>query len=156
MLSFFAEFIGTALLVLLGNGVVANVVLPNTKGSGSGWIVITFGWGMAVFVAVWCVEPISGAHINPAVTIGLAVAGKFSWTQVPGFVAMKRYAALPHESTHAGAEPWQYMVCYEFDSEESLQAFVRSDTLRAMTTDYNARFGGAGERARFAYRQIYP
>jgi antibiotic biosynthesis monooxygenase (ABM) superfamily enzyme len=77
-------------------------------------------------------------------------------TQVPGFIAMKRYAALPHESTHAGAEPWQYMVCYEFDSEASLQAFVRSDTLRAMTKDYDSRFGGAGDRARFAYRQIYP
>jgi glycerol uptake facilitator protein len=83
---YLAEFIGTALLVLLGNGVVANVVLPKTKGSGSGWIVITFGWGMAVFVAVWCVGPISGAHLNPAVTLGLAVAGKFSSDMVPGFI----------------------------------------------------------------------
>jgi antibiotic biosynthesis monooxygenase (ABM) superfamily enzyme len=76
--------------------------------------------------------------------------------QVPGCLGMRRYAALPLESDHAGAEPWQYMVCYEFDSEASLQAFVRSDTLRAMTRDYNARFGGAGDRARLAYRQIYP
>jgi glycerol uptake facilitator protein len=83
---YLAEFIGTALLVLLGNGVVANVVLPKTKGSGSGWIVITFGWGMAVFVAVWCVGPISGAHLNPAVTLGLAVVGKFSSDMVPGFI----------------------------------------------------------------------
>ena len=74
--------------------------------------------------------------------------------RVPGFVRMTRFAALPLESAHAGAEPWQYMVCYEFDSEEALQAFVRSDTLRAMTKDYDARF--RGERARFAYRQIYP
>jgi len=86
MKQYFAEFIGTALLVLLGNGVVANVVLPKTKGNASGWIVITFGWGMAVFVAVWCVGPISGAHLNPAVTVGLAVAGKFSWDLVPGFI----------------------------------------------------------------------
>jgi len=90
----FAEFVGTALLVLLGNGVVANVVLPKTKGSGSGWIVITFGWAMAVFVAVWCVEPISGAHINPAVTIGLALADKFSWQQVPGFIAAQITGAI--------------------------------------------------------------
>jgi glycerol uptake facilitator len=84
---YLAELVGTALLILLGNGVVANVVLPKTKGNGSGWIVITFGWAMAVFVAVWCVEPISGAHINPAVTLGLALAGKFRWEIVPGYIA---------------------------------------------------------------------
>ena len=82
-----AEFVGTALLILLGNGVVANVVLAKTKGNASGWIVITFGWAMAVFVAVWCVGPVSGADINPAVTLGLALAGKFDWVKVPGFVA---------------------------------------------------------------------
>ena len=76
--------------------------------------------------------------------------------QVPGCLAMRRYASIPLETAHAGSEPWQYMVCYEFDSEESLRAFVNSDTLRAMTKDYNARFGGGGERARLAYRQIYP
>jgi glycerol uptake facilitator protein len=84
---YLAEFIGTLLLILLGNGVVANVVLPKTKGSGSGWIVITFGWGMAVFVAVWCVGPISGAHINPAVTLALAAAGRFAWELAPGYIA---------------------------------------------------------------------
>lgn len=72
------EFIGTILLILLGNGVVANVVLSKTKGHASGWIVITFGWGMAVFVAVSCVAAASGGHLNPAVTLGLAAAGKFS------------------------------------------------------------------------------
>ncbi len=84
--AYIAEFMGTALLVLLGNGVVANVVLRQTKGEGSGWIVITFGWGMAVFVSVFCVGDISGAHINPAVTLGLAVAGKFAWSSVAGYV----------------------------------------------------------------------
>ncbi len=72
------EFIGTALLILLGNGVVANVVLAGTKGHASGWIVITFGWAMAVFAAVSCVAAASGAHLNPAVTVGLYSAGKFS------------------------------------------------------------------------------
>jgi antibiotic biosynthesis monooxygenase (ABM) superfamily enzyme len=76
--------------------------------------------------------------------------------RVPGCTAMRRYAALPLESAHAGAEPWQYMVCYEFDSEDALHAFVRSDTLQAMTRDYDARFGGASRRVRFAYRQIFP
>jgi glycerol uptake facilitator protein len=89
-----AEFIGTALLILLGNGVVANVVLPNTKGNGSGWIVITFGWGMAVFVAVWCVGPISGAHLNPAVTLGLTMAGKFDWAQAPGYIVAQLSGAI--------------------------------------------------------------
>lgn len=83
MTPFIAEFIGTMLLLLLGDGVVANVVLSNTKGHNSGWIVITFGWGMAVFVAVFVVATFSGAHINPAVTVGLAVAGAFSWSSVP-------------------------------------------------------------------------
>ena len=76
--------------------------------------------------------------------------------QIPGCLGMRRYAALPLESAHAGSEPWQYMVCYEFESEDAMQAFARSDTLRAMTIDYNARFGDAGNRARFAYRQIFP
>ncbi len=83
MTPFIAEIIGTALLLLLGDGVVANVVLKGTKGNASGWVVITIGWGIAVFVAVFVVAAYSGAHINPAVTLGLAVAGKFPWADVP-------------------------------------------------------------------------
>ena len=83
MTPFFGEIVGTALLILLGDGVVANVLLKGTKGENAGWIVITFGWGMAVFAAVFCVAAFSGAHINPAVTLGLAIAGKFPWADVP-------------------------------------------------------------------------
>ncbi len=83
---FLGEVIGTALLILLGNGVVANVVLTGTKGNGSGWIVITWGWGMAVFVGVFTVGAFSGAHLNPAVSIGLAIAGKFDWGLLPMYV----------------------------------------------------------------------
>ncbi|MCY3615041.1 MAG: aquaporin family protein [Bacteroidetes bacterium] len=83
MSPFLGEFIGTAILLLLGNAVVANVVLKGTKGSGAGWITISFGWGTAVFVAVFVVAGYSGAHINPAVTLGLALAGSFEWTSVP-------------------------------------------------------------------------
>lgn len=93
MSPFAAEIIGTAILLLLGDGVVANVVLKGTKGEGSGWIVITWGWGMAVFVAVFCVAAFSGAHINPAVTIGLAVAGKFAWSAVPGYIVAQMLGA---------------------------------------------------------------
>ncbi len=94
MEQYVAEFVGTAILILLGNGVVANVVLDKTKGNDSGWIVISFGWGMAVFVAVLCVGEISGAHINPAVTIGLAAAGTFPWDQVPGFIVAQMLGAI--------------------------------------------------------------
>jgi glycerol uptake facilitator protein len=82
-----AEAIGTLLLVLLGDGVVANVLLNRTKGQNSGWIVITVGWGVAVAMAVYAVGRISGAHLNPAVTIGLAAIGSFPWNEVPGYIA---------------------------------------------------------------------
>jgi len=89
-----AEFLGTLILVLMGNGVVANVTLPGTKGHSGGWIVVTMGWGMTVFVAVWCVGPISGAHINPAVTVGLAAADEFPWSDVPSYLAAQMIGAL--------------------------------------------------------------
>lgn len=82
-MEFLGEVIGTMILIILGDGVVANVVLNKTKGNNSGWIVITTGWALAVFVAVYIVGSISGAHINPAVTLGLAIAGNFPWAQVP-------------------------------------------------------------------------
>jgi len=82
-----AEAVGTMLLVLLGDGVVANVVLNRTKGQNSGWIVITVGWGVAVAMAVYAVGRISGAHLNPAVTVGLAAIGSFGWNEVPGYIA---------------------------------------------------------------------
>lgn len=81
-----AEFIGTLILVTFGNGVVANVVLAKTKGHGGGWIVIAAGWAFAVFVGVFCSQPFSGAHLNPAVTLAMAQAGKFAWTDVPGYL----------------------------------------------------------------------
>jgi glycerol uptake facilitator len=83
---YLAEFIGTMILILLGDGVVAGVLLRNSKAENAGWIVITFGWGMAVAMAVYAVGWISGAHINPAVTIGLASIGAFEWAQVPGYI----------------------------------------------------------------------
>lgn len=81
-----AEFIGTTILVTFGNGVVANVVLAKTKGNSSGWIVITAGWALAVFVGVFSSQSFSGAHLNPAVTLAMAQAGKFAWGDVAGYV----------------------------------------------------------------------
>jgi glycerol uptake facilitator protein len=89
-----AEAIGTMLLVLLGDGVVANVVLNRSKGQNGGWIVITVGWGVAVAMAVYAVGRISGAHLNPAVTIGLAVIGSFPWNQVPGYIVAQMIGAF--------------------------------------------------------------
>ena len=79
------EVVGTFLLVLLGNGVVANVVLNKSKGNNSGWLTIATGWGVALFVGVYAVAAASGAHLNPAVSIGLAAAGKFAWGDVVGY-----------------------------------------------------------------------
>jgi len=93
MTPFLGEIIGTALLILLGDGVVANVVLKGTKGNNSGWIVITFGWAMAVFVGVFVSASASGAHLNPAVTVALATAGKFDWQQVPVYVLAQMLGA---------------------------------------------------------------
>jgi glycerol uptake facilitator protein len=89
-----AEVIGTAILILLGQGVVENAVLRQTKGEGAGWITITWGWGMAVFVAVFVVGRFSGAHLNPAVTLGLTIAGKFEWVRLPGYVGAQMLGAF--------------------------------------------------------------
>src|SRR3954467_6046136 len=94
MQTFLAEAIGTMILVLLGDGVVANVVLARTKGQNSGWTVITVGWGVAVAIAIYAVGRISGGHLNPAVTIALATIGSFPWAQVPGYIAAQMVGAI--------------------------------------------------------------
>ena len=89
-----AELLGTALLVLFGDGVVANVVLVRSKGQNSGWIVIAAGWACGVTIAVYAVNALSGAHLNPAVTIAAAAIGKFAWSRVPGYVLAQTVGAL--------------------------------------------------------------
>ena len=91
---YLAEFIGTTLLILFGDGVVANVLLGKSKGQGGGWIVIATGWGLAVAMAVYAVGTISGAHLNPAVTIGLAAVGKFAPDKVAGYIAAQIAGAM--------------------------------------------------------------
>lgn len=94
MTTFVSELLGTAVLIMIGNGVVANVVLPKTKGNGGGLLAICFGWGLAVFVAVYATASVSGAHLNSAVTIALATAGKFSWSEVPMYLAAQLLGAM--------------------------------------------------------------
>jgi glycerol uptake facilitator protein len=94
MNGFIGELVGTAILILLGNGVVGTVVLNKSKGQNSGWIVITWGWGLAVAMAVYITGWMSGAHINPAVTIGLAAVGKFPVEQVPVYILAQLLGAM--------------------------------------------------------------
>lgn len=94
MTTFVAEFLGTALVIVIGNGVVANVVLPKTKGNNGGLVAIVLGWMIAVFVGVYVTADISGAHLNPAVTFALAAAGKFSWNLVPSYLLAQMLGAM--------------------------------------------------------------
>lgn len=116
------EFIGTGMLILLGQTVVSNVVLAKTKGHNSGWIVISFGWGMAVFVGVYCSAAASKAHLNPAVTLAFAVLGKISWQLVPIYIAAQLLGAMagslvawlcfrPHFSPTADADAKLAVFC---------------------------------------------
>lgn len=94
MTPFIAELFGTCIVIIIGNGVVANVVLPKTKGQNGGLLAIVFGWMIAVFVGVYMTSGISGAHLNPAVTIALATAGKFSWSLVPTYILAQMLGAM--------------------------------------------------------------
>jgi glycerol uptake facilitator protein len=116
MNEYMAEFIGTFLLILLGNGVVANVVLKDTKGHNGGWIVIALGWGLGVFVGVSVAGPVSGAHINPAVSLGLAAAGQFPWSKVLPFIAAQMLGAS------AGALTVWLFYRHHFDRTEDSPA----------------------------------
>ncbi|MUK87655.1 MIP family channel protein [Ornithinibacillus sp. L9] len=94
MSEFLAELIGTMILIILGGGVVGGVVLKNSKAEGAGWIVVTVGWGLAVAMAVYAVGSVSGAHINPAVTLGFASVGEFPWDKVPLYVTAQMIGAI--------------------------------------------------------------
>lgn len=94
MTPFVAELAGTTMILILGNGVVANVVLDKTKGNGGGLMAITIGWAMAVFVGVYMTANISGAHLNPAVTLALAIQGKLVWGLVPSYIAAQMLGAM--------------------------------------------------------------
>lgn len=124
-----AEFLGTVILIVLGNGVVANVLLSKTKGHNAGWILINAGWGVAVFVGAACTAKASGAHLNPAVTLGLAMAGKFEAGLAVEYMIAQMLGAM------AGAA-----VVYQFykdhfmitdDADAKLACFCTSPNIRS-------------------------
>jgi glycerol uptake facilitator protein len=94
MNQFFAEFFGTAMICCFGSGVVSNDLLNKTKGNNSGWIVITFGWAIGVFTGVLIAADVSGAHLNPAVTLALVLAGKFSASLMPLYISAQLLGAM--------------------------------------------------------------
>lgn len=129
-----AEFVGTAILVLLGNGVVANVVLDKTKGHGAGWIVITAGWAFAVFTAVVCTAELSGAHLNPAVTIGLALNGAFAWDGCANYIAAQILGAFVGASL-------VYLLYYDHyeateDANLKMATFCTSPAVRNLPVNF--------------------
>ncbi|MCG7335307.1 aquaporin family protein [Sporosarcina sp. ACRSM] len=94
MTPFLGELVGTMILIIFGAGVVGGVLMKNSKAEGSGWIVITIGWGLAVAMGVYAVGNFSGAHLNPAVTIGMASIGEFPWADVPSYIAAQMIGGI--------------------------------------------------------------
>ena len=136
MTALVAEFTGTAILLILGNGVVANVVLNKTKGNNGGLIAITLGWAMAVFVAVFISANASGAHLNPAVTLALAIAGKFEWALVPGYCLAQLLGAM----LGAGIVWLAYRQHFDAteDASTKLAVFSTSASIRSNTDNFIA------------------
>jgi glycerol uptake facilitator protein len=129
MSPFWGEFIGTGMVIILGQGVVSNVVLKESKGYNSGWIVISFGWAMGVFVGVYCSAAASKAHLNPAVTLAFAVLGKISWGLVPIYIGAQFLGAMA-----GSAVAW---LCYRThfaqtaDAEAKLAVFCTIPAIRS-------------------------
>ncbi|MBL7807053.1 MAG: aquaporin family protein [Saprospiraceae bacterium] len=137
---FIAELIGTALLILLGNGVVAGVVLRDTKNENSGWLVITIGWALAVTFAIYAVGRISGAHLNPAVTLALACTGQFPMDQVAIYIIAQMLGGVlgailvySHYFPH-----WARTE----DTGLKLAAFCTSPAIRHTPSNFFSEFSG--------------
>jgi glycerol uptake facilitator protein len=129
MNTFLSEFVGTCLLLILGDGVVANVLLNKTKGQNSGWIVISFGWGIAVFVGAYTSIPGSGAHLNPAISIAFAYLGKISWASLPAYLGGQLLGAM----TGAGIVWLTYRKHFEQtnDPDAKLAVFCTGPAIRS-------------------------
>jgi glycerol uptake facilitator protein len=133
MTEFQAELIGTFILIVLGNGVVANVVLKGTKGQNGGWIVITAGWALGVFAGVIVAGPYSGAHLNPAVTLALALSGDFLWSSVPLFILAQLCGAM----LGAASVYLFYIQHYKLETDPDLKmgTFCTSPAIRSFPSN---------------------
>lgn len=132
--AFVGELLGTSLLILLGNGVVANVLLKDTIGNSSGWIVVTFGWAIGVFVGVFAVSAWSGAHLNPAVSLALAISGKFDWSLLPLYILAQMLGAMLGSLLVVGAYRLHFLS--EPDGNLKKACFCTSPAIR----DYKHNF----------------
>lgn len=137
---YIAEFIGTGLLLLLGSGVVANMLLPKTKGHGGGIMEISTAWAFAVFVGVVVAGPYSGAHLNPAVTVGLAIAGKFEWALAPGYILAQILGAM----IGVGIAWLMYKDHYESSDDPDIKAapFGTSPAIRNLPLNFFSELVG--------------
>lgn len=131
---YLAEFVGTMLLIVLGGGVVAGVLLKDSKAEGAGWLVITMAWGLAVSFAIYAVGGVSGAHINPAVTLSLAFIGDFEWAQVPGYVISQVLGAFV-----GAAIVWLHFLPHwkkTEDKEAKLAIFATGPAVRSYAANF--------------------
>jgi glycerol uptake facilitator protein len=140
MHQFLGEFLGTMILILLGNGVVAGVCLKGTKSEGAGWLVITTAWALAVVMGVYVAGQASGAHLNPAVTVALAASGSFEWAQVPIYIAAQMLGAI----VGACLVYLQYKPHYAMteDQGSKLATFATAPAVRDTTSNLIGEFIG--------------
>lgn len=157
MSPYLAEFTGTLLLILLGNGVVAGVLLKNSKAENAGWLVIVVAWGLAVTLAIYAVGQFSGAHLNPAVTLGLAWNGSFEWSLVAGYIAAQLLGAfagatlvwihyLPHWKKTESEDLKRAVFCTA-PAERSVVANLISEIIATMVLILALLFIGANRFA---------
>lgn len=140
MTPYLAEFIGTMLLIILGDGVVAGTLLRHSKGENAGWIVIVISWGLAVALAIYAVGKYSGAHINPAVTIALAMNGSFPWQEVPGYCLAQLSGAFVGASI-----VWiHYLPHWKLteDKNTKLAVFCTAPAIRSTAPNFISEFIG--------------
>ena len=140
MLNYVAEFVGTFILILFGGGVVAGILLKRSKSENAGWFTIAFAWGLAVTFGIYAVGQISGAHLNPGVTVGLAFGGDFAWTEVPGYVIAQILGAFA-----AATLVWIFYIPhwnFTEDAEAKRAVFCTAPAIRSFPNNFFSEMVG--------------